>query len=574
MSSSTVAPAEPDTASGGPPRYLPPAPKSPRRGGGTGRGTGGFTPGVDMMDEEREKDLVTFRQGARRRYLSTFLLGAALSVAVFLGVASVPVWVMLAIFVGAVSCNLALTTAATSRALYRWWWRYVFAAFDAMLISTLMLQFGERGLAVVYFLAIIPYSFDRGKSLGYFTAGACAVSFVAAQYIYHLIHPGTPAGMGQTITVAVLIVIVAQQTVPIPAKLIRRIRAARTAFSEAEHGNLLVRADARYSDELGFLERSFNGMLAQMGQIIGAVQREAEDVAAYADRVAQATRALQTAGSEFASTARDLSERLEAQRGFTEAGTKQTSNARAASDGLRDRAGEMETDARALVAAAERSRDSITRAGTTLVAIGEKVRDSAATVGTLAAESERVGNFVDTVARIARQTNLLALNAAIEAARAGEHGQGFAVVAEEVRKLAEESARASKAIARTIATVRENIDVVVRSMGEGEQEVRDVGDVAGAADQALGAVLDGIRRVADLVEETATVSRSQSQTMAQLSSAIQSVEGVSVEAATRAAAASSLATRQTESIEGMAETARRLAELSVRLREAMGGFRV
>jgi methyl-accepting chemotaxis protein len=234
----------------------------------------------------------------------------------------------------------------------------------------------------------------------------------------------------------------------------------------------------------------------------------------------------------------------------------------------------METDAQALVAAAERSRDSITRAGSTLVAIGEKVRDSSATAAALAGDSERVGNFVDTVARIARQTNLLALNAAIEAARAGEHGQGFAVVAEEVRKLAEESARASKAIAHTVATVRENIDVVVRSMAEGEQEVRDVGDVAAAADEALGAVLEGIRRVADLVAETATVSRSQSQTMAQLSSAIQSVEGVSIEAATRAGAASRLAVHQTASTEGMAETAQRLAELSVRLREAMGGFRV
>jgi len=534
----------------------------------------GFTPGAELLDEEREKDLVTFRQGARRRYLSTVLVGGAIITAVLLGVASVPRWAMIATAVNAFFFNWLLTALATRPRFYHWSWRYVFAAFDAALISTLMLTFAERGIAVAYFLAVIPYSFDRGKSLGYFTAGACAFFFVLANIGFYLLHPGSAMSVGATLTVAALIVIVAQQTVPIPAKLIRRIRSARQAFSEAEHGNLLVRADARYSDELGFLERSFNGMVAQIGQIIGAVQREAEDVAAYADRVAQATQALHAAGAEFAATARELSARLEAQRSFTEAGTRQASTARSASDGLRDRAGEMEADAQALVQAAERSRDSITRAGSTLVTIGEKVRDSAATVGTLAGDSERVGHFVETVARIARQTNLLALNAAIEAARAGEHGQGFAVVAEEVRKLAEESARASKAIARTVAAVRENIDVVVRSMAEGEQEVRDVGDVAAAADEALGAVLAGIRRVAELVAETATVSRSQSQTMAELSSAIQSVEGVSLEAATRAEKASRLATNQTASTEGMAETAQRLAELSVRLREAMAGFRV
>ena len=561
--------AEPGTATGGAPRHgsrrVPPAPTDPRR-------SGGFTPGVEVVDEEREKDLVTFRQGARRRYLSTILLGAALGGAVFFGVVSVPVWVMVAIFAGAIGCNFVLVNLATRPALYHWSWRYAFAAFDAMLISMLMIEFGERGLAAVYFLAIIPYSFDRGKSLGYFTAGVCAVCFVAANYVYHLLHPGTPVDMGAVITVGVLIVIVAQQTVPIPSKLIRRIRATRQAFSEAEHGNLLVRADARYSDELGFLERSFNGMLARMGQIIGAVQREAEDVAAYADRVAQATQALHAAGAEFAATARDLSERLEAQRGFTEAGTKQTSHARAASDGLRDRAGEMEADAQALVEAAERSRDSITRAGTTLVTIGEKVRDSAATVGALAGASEQIGDFVETVARIARQTNLLALNAAIEAARAGEHGRGFAVVAGEVKTLANNSAAALVNIRQLIEAVQdaarrttEHVGVVATSVEDGEQVIR-------TAATALASIARGVEEARAAAARIATLSSAQRERAGVVAQEIETIAGTAETTSTVAQDMSGVVEEQLASMAHITESSQHLADISARLKSLTSRF--
>ena len=531
-------------------------------------------PSVDAASEERQKDLVTFRQGAKRRYTSVFLLGGAFALTVLLGITTIPTWAMVLMFVGTNIVNYSLTALATHPATYRWWFRYVFAAFDACLISCLVLALGNPATIVIYYLAIIPYSFDRGRAIGYFTATASAIGFISATYGYHLLHPTAPVSAGWTAISAALLMIVAFQTVPIPSKLIRRIRATRGVIADAEHGNLAVRADARYNDELGLLERSLNRMLTGLGEAIGGVQREAGEVASYADRVAQATQALNTAGMEFATTARDLNAQLETQRGYTETGARQTGTARVASDRLRDRAAQMESDARALVDAAARSRDSIARAGTTLVTVGERVRDSAATVGVLAGASEQVGDFVDTVARIARQTNLLALNAAIEAARAGEQGRGFAIVAEEVRKLAEESQRASKAIVQTIATVRENIDLAVRSMSEGEREVRGVGEVASNADAALGAMLDGIQRIAALVEETASVSRTQSDTMAELSTVIQSVEHVSLDAATRAGTASHLATQQTTSLEGMAETSRRLAELAERLKDAMGRFTV
>jgi methyl-accepting chemotaxis protein len=232
----------------------------------------------------------------------------------------------------------------------------------------------------------------------------------------------------------------------------------------------------------------------------------------------------------------------------------------------------MESNAVGLVATAQKSRDSVVRASDTLLAIGERVRAASASVSTLGVASERVGDFVEAVSRIARQTNLLALNAAIEAARAGEHGRGFAVVAEEVRKLAEESGRAAKDIATTIAEVRENIASAVQSMTEGEREVRDVGAIAGEANTALSAMLSGIGRIAELIGDVTAVSRDQATTMRQFAAVIEGVEGVSVEASAQARDAAEAATRQVRALEGLVDTSRSLAELAERLRRSTGQF--
>ena len=526
------------------------------------------------IQEEREKDLITFRLGARRRFWSTLLIGGALVLGVRLGMADIPVWAMATLFLGTLATNQVLLVVSTRSSSYRWYYRYVFAGLDAALISSLTLAFGGTATVVIYFLAIVPYSFDRGRTLGYFTAAASALGFLLASWGYHVLHPEAPANPVETFVVATLILVVAFQLVPISAKLIGRIRATRDCMSEAESGNLLARADTRYTDELGFLQRSFNRMLEQMGQIIASVQREADEVAAVAEQLASAAEQLNATGTEFATTARDMSTQLQRQRDYTQTGSQQTAQALSASEGLRERSEQMEHDARALVDSAELSRDAIGRAADALVSIGHRVRESATTVGALGDTSEKVGDFVEAVSRIARQTNLLALNAAIEAARAGEHGKGFAVVAEEVRKLAEESGRAAKDVAAMIATVRDTISSAVQSMSEGERDVRNVGQVAAEATQALGTMLDGIGRMAEVVATTANVSRTQSATMAGLSTAIRSVETVSDDTAARAEVAAHLAAQQTTALEGLSQSSQQMAELADRLQQSISRFAV
>ncbi|HKO16467.1 MAG TPA: methyl-accepting chemotaxis protein [Gemmatimonadaceae bacterium] len=524
--------------------------------------------------EEQEKDSVTFRLGSRRRARAIAVLGISAFVAAWLHIGAAAPLAAVVVSGGGLLANYLLTTLATRADTHRWWHRYAFASLDVLLVSTLVVAFGDEALAALYFIIIVPYSFDRGRALGYYTAGLSTAAFLASSWWYATMNPRAPIRPAWTAVSAALLLFIALQIVPIASRLIRRVRQTRDQLHEVERGNLAARAESRYTDELGFLQRSFNRMLEQLGGLIGAVQRESDEVAASAEQLAGASAGLTTAGSEFAGAAQRLTTQLEQQRGFAETGRHRTDEAMAASERLRDGAEEMESNARGLVATAQQGRDSIVRASNTLVAIGERVRSASTTVSTLGVASERVGDFVEAVSRIARQTNLLALNAAIEAARAGEHGRGFAVVAEEIRRLAEESGRAAKEINATINDVRESIATAVQSMSEGEREVRDVGAIAGEANAALSTMVEGIGRLAELIADVAGTSRDQSATMRQLYEAIEGVQGVSAEAAGQARDASEAATRQSRALGQLADTSRGLAKLADRLRQSTARFTV
>ena len=233
-----------------------------------------------------------------------------------------------------------------------------------------------------------------------------------------------------------------------------------------------------------------------------------------ADVLAEAAERMLASSRSVASTAADLAQEMGAQRGRADGSHHDSTAAAGEAESLRARAQAVADDTRRLVEAAGRGRDSVGRASETLLAIGEDVRATARTVHELSGISDRIGAFAQGIARIARQTHLLALNAAIEAARAEEHGHGFAVVADQVRALAGEAARAAREVVELITEVRAGIDGAGRAMAGGEEKVRDVGVIAGEAQGALDDLHRGIAQVASVVGDTAAISPAEAERVA------------------------------------------------------------
>jgi methyl-accepting chemotaxis protein len=192
--------------------------------------------------------------------------------------------------------------------------------------------------------------------------------------------------------------------------------------------------------------------------------------------------------------------------------------------------------------------------------IAERVKQTAATIDALGTRSEQIGEIIGTIEDIADQTNLLALNAAIEAARAGEQGRGFAVVADEVRALAERTTKATKEIGGMIKAIQSETKEAVRSMEEGVQEVEKGAVSSQKSGESLNEILDQINEVTMQINQIATAAEEQTATTSEITMNIQQVTEV-VHQSARGAQETSAAAAQ-------------LAEQSNQLHVLVGKFRV
>jgi len=152
-------------------------------------------------------------------------------------------------------------------------------------------------------------------------------------------------------------------------------------------------------------------------------------------------------------------------------------------------------------------------------------------IESLGAKSDQIGEIVGTIEDIADQTNLLALNAAIEAARAGEQGRGFAVVADEVRALAERTTHATKEIGAMIKAIQKETQTAVRVMGEGVAEVDRGAGEAARSGEALQGILQQIGEVTQQIHQIATAAEEQTATTSEISTNIHQITDAFVKAA-------------------------------------------
>jgi methyl-accepting chemotaxis protein len=322
------------------------------------------------------------------------------------------------------------------------------------------------------------------------------------------------------------------------------------------------------------LASAFAQMAERLRAVVTDIQREAGDVARAAEQLTDASQQAATSTGQISEALTGVAHDAEAQRqhfASSEAILAEVGDSARALGGIAQRSRELGDQIRAT---SSRTRAGIAQAVEVLERARKVIDSSKGEVDRLEGAFAEVGRFVEMIQGVARQTNLLALNAAIEAARAGEHGQGFAVVAEEVRRLAEQSARAASEVSATVREVRERVASTTKAFSHGVSGLGDVDSVsrtAAAALDAVDAAVTGVSDVAASVGGAATAhERAVTQLVEKLSAAAEQAE-TQVAASEQAAAA---AEQTASSAEQVAATAQQLAANAARLEGLVAGFKV
>ncbi len=257
--------------------------------------------------------------------------------------------------------------------------------------------------------------------------------------------------------------------------------------------------DPNRGDEFGTMSQAVRDMRQTISNLIQKTSHSSEQLAASSQELtASAHQSAQASEQVAQSVTNSASAVVEQQQNVGEA-MESIDAAMVSINNLNKTANTVSSHASKANNQATTGSGSVDTAVNQIISVEKIVNDSAATVDKLGKRSQEIGQIVEAISGIAEQTNLLALNAAIEAARAGEHGRGFAVVSEEVRKLAEESQEAAQKIATLIGDIQAETTNAVESMQKGTDAVR-----AGSASvQKLRETFDDIREATDNVANEA-----------------------------------------------------------------------
>ncbi|PKM41648.1 MAG: hypothetical protein CVV03_12015 [Firmicutes bacterium HGW-Firmicutes-8] len=395
-------------------------------------------------------------------------------------------------------------------------------------------------------------------------------------------------------------------------------------------GDLTQRLDISSNDELGIISRHINTFIEKIQVVVRDLAEMIEKVASVGELVSsnseEGTKATQQVASAIEQVAKGSTEQSrsitdtvqvvtqvsQAIEQIAAGAQEQSKNVINTSAMVTEMANKIDTMAEGMETVKQVSEQNgvvATKGGQAvdktvngMLQVKDAVFETANKIHELGEQSQKIGEIIQVIDDIAEQTNLLALNAAIEAARAGEHGKGFAVVADEVRKLAERSGKATKEIADLITDIQRGTKVAVESMQVGTKEVESGVELAQEAGQSLQEIVQGVKtageqvhkimslineilnsskvvsaavnNVAAITEENNAATEEMSASVEQVNASMQNMASISEESAASAEEVSASTEELTASVEEISSSSEQLAKMAQELQSIVAQFRV
>ena len=365
------------------------------------------------------------------------------------------------------------------------------------------------------------------------------------------------------------------KTAEVTNKMLRQLQATIESYELARAGLISIVSEVKdAADSVSRTSGDLQAAAAQSGQASGQIAQTINQVAAGAGEQAKAAAETSTATTDLTAIIAQVGAGASETSVKVEAASGALSQMATAIESADTASNEVIEVASSAASAAERGRLAVRQTVNEMERIKVTVESASVKVTELGAKSDQIGAIVEVIDDIAEQTNLLALNAAIEAARAGEQGKGFAVVADEVRKLAERSSRATKEIATLIADVQTGTSEAVSAMHSGATEVEQGSALAAQAGTSLDEITTAVNATRQAVGRITSAVEAMTQAsngVVNASDAIATIAQQTNSAAARMTSAADTVSRSVEAIAAISEENSASAEEVSAATEEMSG---